>query len=242
MENDKFDRETIDKYLVMAKKQYPEVDIHLLEYDCEINDFKYFNEVTESINKNEYGLIGFKTETENEHNHLLLPISFNLNHLSFENLLYDEDYLLSAYKFRYHNRLFPITEGLIYEMLWSNFEIKIEDRDEIKKSMKINQNFIFGQPDKYCLHTVDGVLHLVHDNLSKLDGNIVDVVVIDRNKNGRTKTFLAPYYKCVWVNLEVDYVDAVYIRIFVNNTLFKELNLMNPNDRFYIESSRVIEE
>ena len=32
MEIDRFDRERIDKYLVMAKKQYPEVDIHLLEY------------------------------------------------------------------------------------------------------------------------------------------------------------------------------------------------------------------
>jgi len=32
MEIDRFDRSTIDKYLVMAKKQYPEVDIHLLEY------------------------------------------------------------------------------------------------------------------------------------------------------------------------------------------------------------------
>ncbi len=28
MENDKFDRETIDKYLVIAKKQYPDIDIH----------------------------------------------------------------------------------------------------------------------------------------------------------------------------------------------------------------------
>ena len=32
MQIDKFDRETIDKYLVIAKKQYPDVDIHLLEY------------------------------------------------------------------------------------------------------------------------------------------------------------------------------------------------------------------
>ena len=31
MENDKFDRETKDKYLVIAKTQYPDVDIHLLE-------------------------------------------------------------------------------------------------------------------------------------------------------------------------------------------------------------------
>lgn len=29
---DKFDRETIDKYLVIAKKEHPDVDIHLLEY------------------------------------------------------------------------------------------------------------------------------------------------------------------------------------------------------------------
>jgi hypothetical protein len=32
MQIDRFDRETIDKYLVMAKKQYPDVDVHLLEY------------------------------------------------------------------------------------------------------------------------------------------------------------------------------------------------------------------
>jgi hypothetical protein len=66
--------------------------------------------------------------------------------------------------------------------------------------------------------------------------------IINKNKNGITKTFLAPYYRCVWVNLGVNYVDALYIKIFVNNTLFKELNLMNPNDRFYIDSTRIIEE
>ena len=32
MEIDRFDRPTIDKYLIMAKKQYPDIDIHLLEY------------------------------------------------------------------------------------------------------------------------------------------------------------------------------------------------------------------
>lgn len=32
MQIDRFDRETIDKYLVAAKKQFPDVDIHLLEY------------------------------------------------------------------------------------------------------------------------------------------------------------------------------------------------------------------
>ena len=32
MQIDRFDRETIDKYLVMAKKQFPDVDVHLLEY------------------------------------------------------------------------------------------------------------------------------------------------------------------------------------------------------------------
>ena len=32
MQIDRFDRETIDKYLVAAKKQYPDVDVHLLEY------------------------------------------------------------------------------------------------------------------------------------------------------------------------------------------------------------------
>ena len=32
MQIDRFDRETIDKYLVVAQKQYPDVDVHLLEY------------------------------------------------------------------------------------------------------------------------------------------------------------------------------------------------------------------
>ena len=46
MEIDRFDRETIDKYLVMAKKQYPEVDIHLLEYA--ISDYLIYD-----VEKNE---------------------------------------------------------------------------------------------------------------------------------------------------------------------------------------------
>ena len=32
MENDKFDRETMDKYLEILIKKYPKVDLHLLEY------------------------------------------------------------------------------------------------------------------------------------------------------------------------------------------------------------------
>ena len=32
MENDKFNRETIDKYLEILIKKYPKVDLHLLEY------------------------------------------------------------------------------------------------------------------------------------------------------------------------------------------------------------------
>jgi hypothetical protein len=216
--------------------------VHLLEYDCELNNFTHFNNAFQTITQGEYDLVGFKPERDYEYNHLLLPISFNLKKFSYDQLTYDEDFLLSEYKRRYHDKLFPVTEGLVYDMLWSNLNIKVENGDEIKATMKINQNYTLGLTDKYCLHTVDGVLHLVHDNLNKLDGNIIDVVVIDRNKNGKTKTFLAPYYKCVWVNLEVDYTDAIYIRIFVNNTLFKELNLMNPIDRFYIDSARVVEE
>jgi hypothetical protein len=215
--------------------------IHFLEYDSIINDFTYFNEVTEIIKNGEYDLIGIKHENKEEHEHLLLPLSFNLNKFSFDDFKYDENFLISEYKKRYHGKIFPITERLSYEMLWSKLKIKAESSDKIKDVMKINQNFTFGFTDKYCLHTVDGVLHILHDNLSKLDGNIIDVVVIDRAKNGKTKTFIAPYYKCFWVNLDVNYADAIYIKIFVNGSLFRELNLMNPNDRFYIDSTKVID-
>jgi hypothetical protein len=215
--------------------------VHFLEYDSEINNFNHFNDAKEVINSGEYDVVGFKPETKNEYNHLLLPISFNLKKMSFGRLEYDENFLISEYKLRYRNKVFPLTEGIAYDILWSNLNIKVESTDKIKDVMKINQNFTFGFTDKYCLHTVDGVLHILHDNLSKLDGNIIDVVVIDRAKNGKTKTFIAPYYNCVWVNLEVNYADAVHIKIFVNNTLFRELDLTNPNDRFYIDSTKVID-
>ena len=32
MENDKFNRESIDKYLEILVKKYPKVDLHILEY------------------------------------------------------------------------------------------------------------------------------------------------------------------------------------------------------------------
>jgi hypothetical protein len=127
-------------------------------------------------------------------------------------------------------------------MLWSKLNIKIENGDEVKATMKINQNYTLVAPtNKYCLHTINGVLHLTHENLNKLDGNIIDLIVIDKAKNSKTKTFITPYYNCVWVNLEVNYADAVHIKIFVNNTLFRELDLTNPNDRFYIDSTKVID-
>jgi hypothetical protein len=215
--------------------------VHYLEYDSEINDFTHFVEAKELICGGEYDLVGFKPLNHEETPHLLFPITFNLRKLSFEQLVYDENFLISEYKSRYHKQTFPLTEGMIYDTLWSKLKIKVESTDKIKDVMKINTNQTFnGLPDKYCLHTVDGVLHIVHDNLNKLDGNIIDVVVIDKNKNGITKTFPAPYYRCVWVNLKVNYADAVYIKIFVNGSLFRELNLMNPNDRFYIDSTKVI--
>jgi hypothetical protein len=216
--------------------------VHYLEYDSEINDFTHFDEAKQIILDGEYDLIGFEPKTENEQPHLILPITLNLKKLSFDHLIYDEDYLISEYKNRYYNQIFPITETMGYDNVWSKLKIKVESFDKISDNIKMNenQNFI-GLPDKYCLHTVNGVLHITHDNLTKLDGNMIDVIVIDKNKNNKSKTFFAPYYRCLWVNLEVNYVDAIYIRIFVNGGLFKELNLMNPKDRFYVESARIIE-
>jgi hypothetical protein len=217
--------------------------VHYLEYDSEINDFTHFEEAKALICDGECDLVGFEPASHKETKHLLLPISFNLKKLSFDDLKYDEEYLVSEYKSRYHKQTFPLTEGMIYDTLWSKLKIKVESTDKIKDVMKINTNQTFiGLSDKYCLHTVDGVLHIAHDNLSKLDGNILDVVVIDKNKNGVTKTFIVPYYRCVWINLKVNYADAAHIKIFVNGSLFKELNLTNPNDRFYIDSARIVEE
>jgi hypothetical protein len=216
--------------------------IHLLEYDCEISDFSHFNNVNENITQGEYDIIGFKQERDHEQKHLLLPISFNVKKLSFDDLSYDEDFLLSDYKRRFRSKLFPITECLVYDNLWSKLNVKIEDSEEIKATMKINQNYTLGLPDKYCLHTVDGVLHLTHDNLTNKEPNLVDVTIYTKDGNNKVKSFLAPYYRCLWVNLGVNYEDAVYIKIFVNNTIFRELDLRKQNDRAYIETSRIITE
>ena len=48
------------------------------------------------------------------------------------------------------------------------------------------------EPDKYCLHTVDGVLHIIHDNLNKLDEEIYSMVY---------KKALPEYLEGFFVNL-----------------------------------------
>ncbi len=215
--------------------------VHLLEYDCEINDFTYFNNVSKTIMAGEYDLVGFKPERDHEHKHLLLPISFNVKKFSFNQFTYDENFLLSEYKRRYHTKLFPITEGLVYDILWSKVNVKVENSDEVKSTMKINQNYTLGLTDKYCIHTVDGVLHITHDNLSNPQPNLIDVLIYCKDGGNKTKSFIAPYYKCLWVNLEVNYENALYIKIFVNGSIFRELDLRKPNDRFYIDSARIVE-
>lgn len=217
--------------------------IHLLEYDCEINDFTHFNYAYDLINKDEYDLIGFKPEinenNSNECDHLLLPISFNIKKLNFDDLKYDESSLLSSYKTRFKERLFPITECIAYDMLWLKLKIKTEEYDNTKHNMLINQNYKFGYIDRYSVHTVDGVLHILHDNLNNFYPNNVDVIVTHKNGLSTSKSFLAPYFRCVWVNLGVNYDDAMFIKIFVNGSLFRELNLFNPNDRYYIDSTKI---
>ena len=50
MENDKFNRETTDKYLEILVKKYPKVDLHLLEY---VEHLIYFTMLKNKRNQKE---------------------------------------------------------------------------------------------------------------------------------------------------------------------------------------------
>jgi hypothetical protein len=84
MENDKFDRETIDKYLEILVKKYPKVDLHLLEYivasyllyDVEKQEKpKEVNEDFIKANKVIEELIEQRNKVNKERSHSLAPAS-----------------------------------------------------------------------------------------------------------------------------------------------------------------------
>jgi hypothetical protein len=214
--------------------------VHFLEYDCEIKDFTHFKNVTKSLVDNEYDMFGCYDKDEFTDTYLTLPISCNLKKLTFDQLIYNEKKLVSEYKDRFSREHYPITETINYDMVWKNLNKKVFHENELKDTIITNFNNIFGQPDRLSFNLVDGMLHFLHDNITKTDGNTIDIIVRDINGIGTSKSFIVPYIRCVWVNLGVEYSKVFDIKIYKNGSFYKHLDMRKPNDRFYVESSKII--
>ena len=211
--------------------------VHFLEYDCEIKDFTYFDSVSTSIFNGEYDMFASHDTESFTGIYVTLPISFNIKKVSFDQLFYDEQKLLTWYRYRFTKQLYPITENITYELIWKDLNKKVVHENDLKDVIETNFNHRFGKPDRSSFNLVDGVLHFLHDNMSNLNGNTIDIIITNTEGKKTAKSITVPYFRCFWLNLEIEYTKVRDIKIFMNGSFYRQLDLMNPNDRFYIESS-----
>ena len=214
--------------------------VHFLEYDCEIKDFSYFEKIKDSIINGEYDMHACYDSEEFTDFSVTLPISFNIKKINFEQLIYDEKKLLKEYEYRFRKQIYPITEGMTYEFLWKDLNKKVVHENELKDVITTNFNYKFGRPDRSSFNVTNGLLHFLHDNMTNLKGNLIDIIITDTNGNKTAKSIQVPYYRCYWLNLGIEYTSVREVKIYLNGSFYRTLDLMNPKDRFYVESARII--
>jgi hypothetical protein len=215
--------------------------VHFLEYDCEIKDFTYFENVKESLISGEYDMHACYDTEKFTDTYVTLPISVNIKKLDFEQLIYDEKKLLKEYEYRFRKQIYPITETINYQIVWKDLNKKVVHENELKDVIITNFNYKFGRPDRSSFNITNGSLHFLHDNMTNPKGNLFDIIVTDTNGNKTSKSMVVPYIRCYWLNLDIEYTKVRAIKIYLNGSFYRTLDLMNPKDRFYIESAKIIQ-
>lgn len=196
----------------------------MIEYDTLVNDGMAFEKIFSDLD--EYDLSSLYTDRL-DNKGIYLTGLFGINLLSFDVSLIstDPNYLLDKYREYFYKEIFPVTERLLFDNVWSKYTIAWNDLKTVQSSVQLQTSEgMNGYGIKsYLFHTYKDKLWFFAFNESK-ENWVFNIIVNEKNH-----TIPVPRDSWKWIPL-AEINDVNNIKLILNNTFIKDLNLNNKSD------------
>ena len=201
--------------------------IHYLEYDAVIKDINFINNNTEIL-KEGFGNISYRFT--NHHNQEVVEgcySAYNTDFYSFEDLIYNEETILSKYK-----QHFPYVELMSRIEYLDPFTPYIKTQKDLEKEGLLGNLYFSGSPvTSYIVPFLkkDGTFFIYHHriNLGGVDGDEIIEIIIDDYyfRVGTAKE------QCRFIPTMKLFSDISHFKVIKDGKTVLEYQLSNPEEK-----------
>lgn len=163
--------------------------------------------------------------------------SIKLQELDFNDLPIDSEKIIKMYKEYFNRNIFPVTERILFEKVWSKHLIKWNEIELLNGNVVCDLSNAHGEYNKkntYIFHSYNNVLHFFCDNRSDEDWNF-DLIIDESNRNIIVKS-----NSWLWIPIvEIEKVNKM--KVFIDNKFDYEMILSDENKNEYINQWVIFE-
>lgn len=197
--------------------------VYALEYDSEIINDDIFKKMSIDLESSTISAI-YVDELNNKEVYSFGPlIGVNLEKLDPTIMPTDSIELLRLYREYFNRKQFPVTEKIIYDILWSKYDITWNDINQFENSLKYNVSTInkfYSKKNTFVFHIHDKTLYFFCGNKSLETWNF-DLLINDKNISVQVAE-----NSWLWIPL-IESEKLKTIKVFLDNKFVYE-NSVSP--------------
>lgn len=196
--------------------------VHVLEYDAIIHNNRILSKLDSYLD--EYPVVGFTDGFGNRDNTHILGCLFSVDLHKVDVSVFptDSEQLIKLFRDYFYENRNPITERLFYDLIWSNYPIKLNDFDNISESFLINTSGnekISYAHRTYSFYENDGYLHFFAENTTETDWRceiIINDFVTKFSVNANT-----------WYKIKICQIESITsVKLLINNIVMEDLDVV----------------
>jgi hypothetical protein len=198
--------------------------VYMLEYDTIVKNDDIFKTISNDLN--EYTISSFYSDQFNNKNLFFIGfLGINLNTFNPNLMPTDSTKVIDIYREYFNREIFPVTERIHYDMLWSPHSIKWNDIDIAKQSLILETSRgTNGYGDKsYLFHYYNEMLHFFCSNNTNETWKF-DIIINEINTQ-----ILVDSNTWKWTPI-INFNEVRNIKLLLNNTFVKEFDMSNQYD------------
>ena len=214
-------------------KSMGEEIVHMIEYDTIVKNREIWDKNLELLKEKD--AVFFTLPRYYIDNKLICVWSFqsvNVSNINFNLLSYDETKLINQYKEYFTNYKMPIFESMIYDNLWKYLNchlIDLSNETDLSSSFILNTDRV-EMNEWSTFYYYKNELYFFNQN-KELVPNKYTIII----NNSQITNFTVPPEYYLYNKVTSENVDNILL--FKNNKLIKELDMSNPVDQYWINSS-----